>query len=160
MIVVSDASPVTNLIQIHQLHVLKKLFGSVIIPVAVYGELCEPPEQKELIDNENWIIVQKVADEETAHIRRKRLDQGEAEAIALALHLQADYLLIDEVRGRAVAEEMGVKIVGLLGVLLKAKAVGIVAVVKPLIDDLITTAGFYIHEELYQKVLQAAREEK
>ena len=46
MIVVSDTSPITNLIQIHQLPILKKLFYEVVITLADYGELCDLPEQK------------------------------------------------------------------------------------------------------------------
>ena len=55
MIVVSDTSPITNLIQIHQLPILKKLFYEVVITPAVYAELCDLPEQKRILSEANWI---------------------------------------------------------------------------------------------------------
>ncbi len=158
MLVISDASPVTNLIRIKQLALLNQLFGQIIITIAVYNELCEIVIQKQIIDNETWIKVVELPDGEILNTLLERLDKGEAESIALAIYLHADFLLIDETIGRAIAENMGLKIVGLLGILIKAKAEGIIASVKPLVDDLIYKAGFYIHRDLYDKVIHLSNE--
>jgi uncharacterized protein len=99
MTVVSDTSPVTNLMQIDQLSLLQKLFGVVILPKAVYEELCVIPAQKILIDQQTWLFVQKPTDEKLVAELKKELDKGEAEAIALALELKAEALLIDELKG-------------------------------------------------------------
>lgn len=64
----------------------------------------------------------------------KELDKGEAESIALAYSIKADYLLIDEIKGRTIAEKLGLKIVGLIGVLIEAKNKNIISTVKPLLD--------------------------
>ena len=58
MIVVSDTSALSNLIQVQQLPILAALFKQIIIPQEVYKELCEITTQKQLIDNQNWILVQ------------------------------------------------------------------------------------------------------
>jgi predicted nucleic acid-binding protein len=66
--------------------------------------------------------------------------------------------LIDERRGRAVASRLGLKFVGLLGTLIEAKQHGLVPAVKPILDDLLTKAGFWISRELYDRVMQTAGE--
>jgi predicted nucleic acid-binding protein len=158
MTVVSDTSPVTNLMQIDQLNLLQKLFGVVILPEAVYEELCAIPVQKSIIDQQNWLFVQKPADEKLVAELKKELDKGEAEAIALAVELKAEALIIDELKGRNKAEQVGLKIIGLLGILLEAKKRGLISVVKPLMDELVSKAGFKLHPALYQQVLKICGE--
>jgi uncharacterized protein len=95
-----------------------------------------------------------------AQVRESRrfLDAGEAEAIALALELSSDRLLIDEAAGRAIAESAGLKITGILGVLLIARNRGFIPAVQPLIDKLIQQAGFRVSPLLYQSILNTAGE--
>ncbi|MGB3298208.1 MAG: DUF3368 domain-containing protein, partial [Phormidesmis sp.] len=86
------------------------------------------------------------------------LDIGEAEAIALAVEVQADQVLIDERRGRMVAARLNLQYTGILGILVEAKSRGLVVEVKPLLDDLINEAGFWIAEPLYTSVLKIVNE--
>jgi len=86
------------------------------------------------------------------------LDLGEAESITLALELKADLILMDERDGRHRAIQLGLKPVGVVGVLLTAKARGNVTEVRPLLDALRQQAGFYLGDSLYKEVLRLAQE--
>lgn len=126
MIVVSDTSAITTLAAINHLTLLPLLYGQVIIPEAVYRELVDidPPVPGTIeVQTVSWLEVQPVVNREVVERLQGdvRLDPGESEAIALALELEADLLLIDERRGRAEADRLGIKITGLLGILVEAK---------------------------------------
>lgn len=89
---------------------------------------------------------------------QENIDWGEAEAIALALELKADLLVMDERRGRAVATSYGLQVTGLLGVLLQAKRNNLIPAIKPLLDQLIEQADFRVSSQLYTTILQSAGE--
>ncbi|GHU60648.1 nucleic acid-binding protein [Spirochaetia bacterium] len=89
---------------------------------------------------------------------RVNLDPGESEAIALYWEKQADYLLIDEKRGRSIARSGGIKIVGTAGILLLAKERGLIPGIKPSLDILIRN-DFRISDLLYRQLLQKAGED-
>lgn len=154
MIVISDTSVITNLIQLNHLMLLKDLFGNIIVPQKVFEELGKLPEQIEIIEKLDWIEIKQISDREHFDNLLKILDPGEAQAIVLALELKADALLIDEKKGRKIAQEYGITITGLLGVLIDAKSERLVHKVKPILDKLIFELGFRISPKLYQDILQ------
>lgn len=86
------------------------------------------------------------------------LDIGEAEAIALAVEIQAGQVLIDERRGRLIAKRLNLRYTGILGILVEAKSQGLIAEVEPLLNALINEAGFWIAEPLLSSVLQLVNE--
>jgi predicted nucleic acid-binding protein len=87
------------------------------------------------------------------------LHHGEAEAIALALEMKADWLLIDEREGRAMARQLGMRVTGVLGVSLRGKKMGHLEAIKPEIDALRAKAHFFIAPDLERAVLSLADEE-
>ncbi|MBD2298659.1 DUF3368 domain-containing protein [Nostoc sp. FACHB-87] len=164
MIIVSDTSPITNLAAIAQLDLLQKLYNQIIIPAAVYNEMVFVdklvPGAME-VQTFAWIQTQTVKDLQQVIIiqeSQENIDLGEAEAIALALELKADLLLMDERRGRIVAKSYGLQVTGLLGVLVQAKRNNLIPIVKPLIDQLMEQADFRVSEQLYTTILQIAGE--
>ena len=156
-------SPLSSLALVGYLSILKDIYTDVIIPQAVANELANLTEEDiriKAIVSLNWIQVQQAANLELVACLRNEynLDIGEAEAIALALELKADELLIDERLGRREAVRLGLSITGFLGVLLIAKNRGLISKVQPIIDALILQANFRISRQLYEEVLQTANE--
>lgn len=158
MIIVSDTSPISNLLQIGEIDILRAVFDRVIISISVYREICEVDESRRSLANLDWIEMREVTYTDLQHHLMQTLDPGEAEAIALAIELSADYLLIDESLGREVADQLGVRITGLLGVLLKAKQGGHIPTVRHYIDRLVSEVGFRLGRELINDVLYQAGE--
>ena len=157
MTVVSDASPLINLARIDKLDLLPRLYGELHLPEAVWQEVViqgagQPGAQE--IQEASWIKRHAVANRPLVQALEQELDAGEAEAIALALELQAELLLMDERLGREVARHLGLRYIGLIGVLLEAKRTGLISALKPHLDALRDTAGFRVSEALYKRVLQ------
>jgi predicted nucleic acid-binding protein len=105
-----------------------------------------------------WIIQKQAKNKELVQALRRDLDRGEAATIAIAVELKADLVLLDEQDGRHAAQRMSLRPLGVLGILLEAKTKGFVTVVKPHVDNLRQTAGFYLSEAVYQTVLNLAKE--
>jgi predicted nucleic acid-binding protein len=145
VIVISDTSPITNLAAIGCLDLLRQLYHRVIIPSAVYRELTAETGRHPgaMVQTLDWIETGAVTNQAIVTALRIELDEGEAEAIALAQELNADLVLIDERLGRAAASRFGLRVLGLLGVLIQAKQQGLIPEIKPLLDGL-QHAGFYI----------------
>ena len=160
MIVVSNTTPITNLARIGQLELLHSLYGEVHVPAAVWDELNRGPESqgRRVVCDATWIVTHSVARREPVAALRAELDAGESEAIALADELGCDLLLMDEAKGRRVAERLALKQTGAVGVLLEAKRRGLIAAVRPLLDDLRQKAGFWLSEEVYQRALELTLE--
>lgn len=161
MTIVSDTSPITNLAAIARLDLLQRIYGGIVIPKSVYDELTGvgyPVPGTLEVQTLSWISVQSVGNQEQVTKFRQTVDLGEAEAIALSLELGVDRLLIDDAAGRAIALGLGLKITGVLGVLLIAKQRGFISAVKPLVDELMHRAGFRVGDLLYQSVLRTVGE--
>lgn len=155
MIVISDASPLASLSFIRQIDLLHQLYGQITVPEAVWQELIAGRHHpsRDLVLNASWVEQRAVQNQQLVLSLQKDLDRGEAEAIALALETDADLLIIDERLGRRTAQHFGLNIIGVVGVLIDAKHHGLIAEIKPYLDQLRVIAGFRISEALYQRVL-------
>lgn len=153
MIIVSDTTAITSLLQIGRLDILPALYEKVIIPQEVANEL-----KRFHSEMPNFIAIQPVTNPLVLQKLKNELDPGEAAAIALMLEGVGNLLLMDEKSGRQVAQREGLNVIGLMGVLLDARKRGIVSSLSDLIANLEQVAGFRISPRLKQHVLQAAGE--
>jgi predicted nucleic acid-binding protein len=137
------------------------LFDQVYIPQAVFNELAVPNKLKANEITE-WAKTRVVFVKNTAAATALslNLDPGESEALALYWETAADYLLIDEKKGRTIAARSGIQTLGTIGVLLLAKQKGFLAQVKPSLDvlDVLANNGFRISDMLYRQILGRAGE--
>src|SRR5204862_2113486 len=133
----------TALLTVGQAEILSRLFGEVVIPKAVETELLRA--HPILPD---WLRVRLLTDGAKAGLYAQSVDRGEAEAIALAEELHADHLLMDERKGRRLAQQQGVPVVGLLGVVLMAKRAGFISSARTLLSRLDQEAGIYLTDDL------------
>lgn len=153
--VVSNTTPLISLLGIGQLDLLPQLYGSIRIPKAVLYEYSAGagPEHP-VLEAVPWIVVHDVVVEPEL---RQALDDGEAEAITLAIELRARAVILDELRGRRVAQQRGLPLIGSLGVLLRAKNMSLMPAIAPLIDAMIAQ-GRRISPALRARALAAAGE--
>lgn len=161
MIIVSNTSPISNLIIIGEIALLQQIYPKVLIPPTVHSELTRLPAlQLTMISllEAGCLEIKAPNNLQLLDTLNQALDPGEAEAIALAIELSADRLLIDERLGRSVAASYGLKLRGLLGILINAKQQGLIPVLKPILDRLINQAGFRVSQSLYDRILQEVGE--
>jgi uncharacterized protein len=150
---VSNTSPISNLLRVGAVDLLFKLFEEVWIPPAVAYELLRfhaelPPRLRILAPTDTGRVQQL----------RDQLDDGEAEAIVLADELGTDWLIIDEKPGRRVARAEGIPLLGVAGLLLKAKQQRVITAVAPYLDELEQVAGFFLGKDVKAEVLRRAAE--
>ncbi len=148
-LLVTDTTGLIALDRIERLDVLPRLYAPVVAPPAVVREFGRRPA---------WLDVEAPNDDKAVAALRRRLDPGEAEAIVVARRIPNAALLIDEARGRRVATDLGLAIIGTAGILLGAKRAGLVPHVKPLLDDLRENHAFLLSQTLYAWAIEQAGE--
>lgn len=155
-----DATPLIALAKIGQLSWLPDLFGEVLIPGAVYSEIVIAGAGRigaAEIQAASWIRMEAVVDRTKVNYLLTQLDIGEAEAIVLAQEQQADWVLVDETKARAIAQRLGMRLIGTVGLLLLAKQQGKITGVRPLLDAL-RSQQFRLSQTVYDLVLKQAQE--
>ncbi|MDY6783010.1 MAG: DUF3368 domain-containing protein [Cyanobacteriota bacterium] len=161
MVIVSNTSPISNLVFIGEISVLQQIYPKVLVPPAVHSELTRLPILQPTIVfllDADWLEIQTPTNLQLLHTLKQTLDPGEAEAIALAVELSANRLLIDERLGRSIAASYGLQLRGLLGILIHAKQQGLIPVLKPILDRLVGSAGFRVSQTLYNRTLHEVGE--
>jgi predicted nucleic acid-binding protein len=127
------------------------------VPFEVVGELhglegaLEPAALTALQNVRFWPLL-ATPPPECTHLHR-----GEQAAIGIATSIPGAAVILDEKDARAVARQLGLRVVGTLGVLLEAKREGLVKAIEPLIDRMIAS-GVRLGGPLVQAVLKAAGE--
>jgi predicted nucleic acid-binding protein len=155
MLVVADTTPLRYLAAIGEFDLLPSIFGKVLIPPAVWNELtaASTPQTVRMFVEErpDWLQLQSPR-LESLDVVSSDLDAGERAALALAIEIKADLILIDEAAGRREAKELGMRVTGTIGVLRLAAERGLIDVRRVLVS--LRSSGFYIDES----VLHAAFE--
>ena len=147
--VIADASCFILLDKIDNLLLLQKLFGTVTTSTEVAEEFGKPlPE---------WIQIKSAQDKNLQSALFLQVDLGEASAIALAAEHQPSLLIIDDMKGRKLAQKLNLNITGTLGLILIAKREGILPKIRPIFDKIQLT-NFRIAPGLLEDILKQAGE--
>lgn len=147
--IVSDTSCFILLSNIGELDLLYKVYGEIITTPEVVSEFNGPlPE---------WVIIKKPVDKYYQTILEAQLDRGESSAIALALEMENSTLILDDLKARKMAEHLGLSYTGTIGVIVKAKLIGLISSIQPILKKLKQT-DFRISNEIELEALRLATE--
>lgn len=159
MIVISDTTPIITLIKINRIDLLERLFGEVFIPEAVFRELMTNTafaDEAEIVKASSFLKVKTVQNQQSLSILQavSGLDDGESEAIILAGELGSDALIIDERKGRKVAQKLGITITGTIGILIQAHNENMISTENAkLYLEQLKTSNIRLSEALIQEAL-------
>lgn len=161
---ISDSSTLIHLAAIGRLDLLKGFYDEVIITPAVWkevvldGQLRPGSREVEEARNNGWIVVISPSNELIVKLLKRELHEGESETIALAVERQPEIVLLDEMEARRVTELYGLRVTGVIGILIRAKFEGEVSSLRHELDRLRDEGGFWIGEDLFDRALKAVKE--
>lgn len=143
--VISDTSCLIALAKIDKLVLLRELYQEILITREVsleFGDLL--PE---------WILIREAVNKQKQSELEEQLDRGEASSIALALEFENSTLIIDETKGRKIAQSYDIDIIGTIGILLLAEKKGLIQDVVSVILRLVNQ-GFRLSDSLIDKIMK------
>ena len=157
--VIVNSTPLIALCKVGALDVLKRLYGEITIPEAVYREILFKRDSacQQVQENGDWIKLQRIRNDEARGLFEASLHAGEVETMILALESPPALVVMDDYKARQKARTLGLTFTGTLGVLLRAKAENIVPKVAPLLFKL-KEQGIYITDRVLEQALQTAGE--
>ena len=145
--VVTDSTCLIGLERIGHLDILPALFEPILVP---------PEVQHEFGTLFPWLTVETPTDQALVAALKMLVDDGEAEAIALA-HEQGRRIILDDRRARSVARNLEITIIGTVGILVRAKRLGMITSLKALLGEL-EAYEFYLSEGLRAEALRLVNE--
>ncbi len=143
-LIVSDTSCLIVLSKTGHLDLLRALFSAVFVTPEVVREYGEPLP--------DWIVVQSAQEDDLQKLLKTQLDIGEASSISLALQMPSRKILIDERKGRRIAAEMGLQVLGTVRVLILAKEKRLITSLADEIGKLVEV-GFRLSETLIEEIM-------
>lgn len=148
--IISNSSCLIIFDKLGILDLLEKIYGEITIPRTVRDEVFA----SQIVPN--WIEVIDVTQPVAYRILEKTLGPGESEAIALSLESNPDLLILDDLTARKIAQRLGIKITGVIGILLEAKRIGLITEIKKLLDEILKL-DFRISKAIYDEALRLAK---
>ena len=157
--VIVNSTPLIALCKVNQLELLRELYTEITIPEAVFQEVTAKNDsvKRKILENGAWIHVQSVSDTIDRRMYKAKLHDGEVEVMILAQEIKADLVIIDDNAARKTAIYLGLPLTGTVGVLLRAKAEGLVPKVMPIVDSM-EQNGLYYGPQLKEWVRSQAKE--
>jgi predicted nucleic acid-binding protein len=156
-LVVADAGPLHYLVLTGDIELLPKLFESVLAPQAVHDELNDPATPEEvrawIARTPGWLEIRPNLTPPQENESMRILDAGESAAIALALSVKADLVLMDDREGVSAARGEGLAVTGTLGILDIAARRGLIDLADAF--ERLKRTSFYYRQGLLDTILDA-----
>ena len=147
--IISDTSCFIILTNIGELDLLHKVYGEIVTTTDIAVEFGETlPE---------WIEIKTVTDKYRQQLLELQIDKGESSAIALALEMPDCSLILDDYKARKIADRLGIPFTGTLGIIIKAKLLGLIPSIKPMLEKIKQT-NFRISADIELQALIEAKE--
>ena len=148
-LIIADTSCFIILSKIDELELLQKIYVQIVTTsdIAIeFGEVLP-----------DWVIIKNVSNKNYQDILELQLDKGESSAIALALEIENCTIILDDYKARKVAQKLNISITGTIGVIVKAKQLGIIKSVQPILEK-IRNSNFRLSKELENQALSLSNE--
>lgn len=149
-VVIADTTCFILLSKINRLSLLQQLFKSITTTNIIAKEFGKPLP--------DWVIIEEINDPHYLDILKLEVDEGEASAITLSYEFDKSLLILDDLKARKVAKKLNLNFTGTLGIILKAKEVGLLNAIKPILEEIQLT-NFRLSDEIFYKILLIAKEE-
>lgn len=159
--VIVNSTPLIALCHVDSLDILKKLYGEITIPQAVYNEISVKKDSvcKYQVDSSlDWIHIENIKNEMAKEMFKTQLHEGEVEVMILAKEKEADVIIIDDKNAKKHAKYLKLPVTGTLGVLIKAKKEGYIDKLKPILDGMLQN-NIYLSDSLVRRCLKEVGEE-
>lgn len=147
--IISDTSCFIILTNIGELELLHKVYGKITTTLDIateYGDIL--PE---------WVEIISPTDKYRQQLLEMQIDKGESSAIALALEIPDSIIILDDIKARKIAKQLGLIYTGTIGVIVKAKLNGIIPTIKPILDKIKQT-NFHMSADIQLQALKEANE--
>ena len=143
-IIISDTSCLILFHKIGEFDLLRRVYVNISTTPEVAEEFSEQLPK--------WIKLESVRDKKYQSFLETQVDLGEASAIALAIEMEEPLLLLDDLKARKLARKLNLKFTGSLGVINKAKQIGVIDKVKPIVNKILST-DFRISKQIIHELL-------
>ena len=157
--IVVNSTPLIVLCGIGKLDILKDIYQEISVPMAVFREVTTKDDSacNQLKTSGEWLHEEEIKDRSEKKMYKAKLHDGEVEVMILAQEQNADLVILDDNAAKKTAKYLGLPVTGTLGVLIKAKRMGIIESIKPLITEM-RKNGFYVSDNVELMVLEQADE--
>lgn len=151
--VIVNSTPLIALCKIDRLDLLQKIYSEITIPEAVFNEVCQRNDKVKInIETSSWIHRESIHTSFNRRMYHSKLHDGEVEVMILAQECEEDHLvIIDDYAARKTAEFLGLTLTGTIGVLIKAKHLGLIDEVMPLVREM-EAQNIYFSEPLKTRI--------
>lgn len=148
-LVIADTGCLVILSKVNELNLLKAVYHRIIITPEIAKEF-----NQQIPD---WIEIIEAKDKKLQLLLEDSLDLGEATALTPAFEIDNTTVILDDLKARIIANKLGIKVTGTIGVVVKAKLKGSISSAKNILEK-ISNTDFRINAKIIEQAIKEAGE--